>query len=101
MGKRRIVGLTLAVLTAVSLIVGSLQRPPEEVASAYCNEHGLTADKLALLGYRSNAMPVASRQTIEFQIKGSNPPKKLVVTLHQAIYFLPWHVVQSREESLR
>lgn len=55
-------------------------------------------ENLALLGYQSSGNLLAKQETVEFQVKGVDPAKKVVVELRQVAYFLPWHVVESHEE---
>ena len=55
---------------------------------------------LAGLSELAEARPITAWETVEFQVKGAKPPKKLVVELRQAVYFLSWHVVEFREEAL-
>jgi len=98
---RLIAGITIGLLVAASLIAGYMQPSPVDVAREHCTEQGVGAEKLAMLGFRGTQIPVGARETVEFQIKGANPPKKLVVELRQPAYFLPWRVVEFREEALR
>ena len=98
---RLIAGITIGLLVAASLIAWYLQPSPVDIARQRCTEQGFAAEKLAMLGYRGSQIPVGASETVEFQVKGANPPKKLVVELRQPVYFLPWQIVEFREEALR
>jgi hypothetical protein len=98
---RLIVGITIGLLVAASLVAWYLQPSPVDVARQHCMEQGVAAEKLATLGYRGSGNLFDKRETVEFQVKGADPPKKLVVELRQPVYFLPWQVVEFREEALR
>jgi hypothetical protein len=98
---RIIAGIMIGLLVAASLVAHYLQPSPENVAEQHCTEQSVATEKLAMLGHRGSQMPVGAWETVEFQVRGTNPPKKLVVELRQPVYFLPWQVVEFREESLR
>ena len=98
---RLIVGITIGLLVVASLVASYLQPSPADVARQHCTAQGVAGEKLAILGYRGWQIPVAAWETVEFQVRGANPPKKLVVELRQPVYFLPWKVVEFREEALR
>jgi hypothetical protein len=91
----------IGLLVAASLVASYRQPSPVDVARKHCTEQGVAADTLAILSYRSSQLPVGSRETVEFYVKGAKPPKKLVVELRRPVYFLPWQVVDFREEALR
>jgi hypothetical protein len=59
---------------------------------------GRSVENLVLLGYHGSGALWAKRATVEFQVKGTNPAKKLVVELRQPVYFLLWQVMDFREE---
>jgi hypothetical protein len=98
---RFIAGIAVGLLVAASLVASYRQPSPVDVARKHCTERGVAAETLATLGYRGSPSPVGARETVEFQVKGAKPPKKLVVELRQPVYFLPWHVVELREGALR
>jgi hypothetical protein len=95
---RLIAGITIGLLVAASLVAWYLQPSPVDVARQHCTEQGVAAEKLAMLGYRGSGNLFGKRETVEFEVKGANPPRKLVVELHQAAYFLPWQVVELRQQ---
>jgi len=94
-------GITIGLLVAASLIAWYRQPSYLDVSRQHCTEQGVAAEKLAALGYRSSETPVGARATVEFQVKGANPPTKLVVELRRRVYFLPWQIVEFRKEGLR
>ena len=94
-------GIVIGVLFLASLGLSFTQQPPLEVARAYCISKGVRADDLALLGYRGSSGVFGNSETVEFQLKGSTPQKKLVITLRQALYFLSWQVVDFHEDTQR
>ena len=95
---RLIAWITVGLLVAASLVAWYNQPSPLDVARQHCTDHGVAAEKLAVLGYRGSPRPVGAWETVEFQVIGARPPKKLVVELRQGVYFLPWRVVEFREE---
>ena len=95
---RIIAGVAIGLLLLGSLVAAFLHPPALEVARGHCSEHGFQAENLAVLDYRGSGNLFCKRETVEFQVKGASPPKKLVVELHQAAYFLPWQVVELRQE---
>jgi hypothetical protein len=54
---------------------------------------------LALLGYQGSGNLFGRKETVRFQLQGPEPAKRLVVELRQPAYFLPWQVVDFREEA--
>jgi hypothetical protein len=94
-------GIAFGLLVFASVVASYLQPSPEDVARQQCTEQGVAAEKLAILSHRGSRMPVGAWETVEFQIKGSNPPKKLVAELRQPVFFLLREVVEFREEPLR
>ena len=44
-------------------------------------------------------MGFGNQETVEFLVKGTGRTNKIVVELRQPAYFLPWQVVESREEA--
>lgn len=99
MKRLRIMGATaVGLLIAASLVAAVRQPSALDVARGDCAERGFPAENLALLGYRVGGSPPDQRQTVEFQIKGADPPKKVALVLRRPVYFLPWKVVDFREE---
>jgi hypothetical protein len=96
---RVIAAIVVVVLLVVSIVVSSQLPPAVEVARDHCSGKGFPAQNLALLGYHGSNGLVANRQTVEFQLTGANPAKRLVVELDQPVYFLPWQPVSFREEA--
>ena len=96
---RLIAGIAIVLLLGVSIVVSSQLPSPVEVAQEFCSAKGFPAQNLGLLGYRGSNGLFANRQTVEFQLKGTNPAKRLVVELNQPVYFLPWQTVDFREET--
>ncbi|MSR79900.1 MAG: hypothetical protein EXS11_04155 [Gemmataceae bacterium] len=96
---RLIAGIAIVLLLGVSVVVSFQLPAPIEVAQKVCSEKGFPAQNLALLGYRGSNGLFANWQTVEFQLKGANPAKRLVVELNQPVYFLPWQTVDFREEA--
>ncbi|MGO8748106.1 MAG: serine/threonine-protein kinase [Thermoguttaceae bacterium] len=97
---RLVAGITIGLLVAASLVAWYRHPSAVDVARQHCIEQGVAAEKLALHGYQASLMPVGAWKTVEFFVKGAKPPKKLVVELRQPVYFLPWQVVEFREEAL-
>jgi hypothetical protein len=97
--NRLIVTLLFGLLFAAGLVAAYLQQEPEGVARAACAERGVGAGGLALLGYHNTGWPIAQRASIEFQVQGAKPPKKIKVELYRWTYFLPWRVENIREEN--
>lgn len=97
---RLVAGITIGLLVAASLVAWYRHQSAVDVARQHCIEQGVAAEKLALHGYQASLMPVGAWKTVEFFVKGAKPPKKLVVELRQPVYFLPWQVVEFREEAL-
>jgi hypothetical protein len=91
-------GIAISLLLVVSLVVSFLQPSPVDAARSHCSEKGLPVENLVLLGYRGSGKLFCQQETVEFQVKGANPEKKIVVELRQPVYFLPWQVVEFREE---
>jgi hypothetical protein len=97
--NRLIVTLLFGLLFAAGLVVAYLQPTPMSVAQAACAERGVGADGLALLKSRRTGRLFVRHETLEFQVRGANPSKKIVVELHQWAFFLPWRVTDVREEN--
>lgn len=87
----------LGVLLVGSFVISSQLPSPVEVAKIHCSEKGIPAESLALLGFKGSSGLFANRQTVEFQIKGADPAKRLVVDLTQPVYFLPWQLLSFLE----
>ena len=96
---RVIAAIVVVVLLLVSIVISWLLPPPVDVARDFCLKKGFEAQKLTLLGYHGSNGLIGNRQTVEFQLAGANPPKRLVVDLDQLVYFLPWQLVSIREEA--
>jgi len=94
---RVIAGCVIGLLVVVSCIVSFLQPSSVDVARSHCSEKGLQVEKLILLDDRSSGDFFGNSGTVEFQVKGANPPKKVVVELLRPVYFLPWQVEKIRE----
>jgi hypothetical protein len=95
-----IVGIGIALLLLASVVGSFLQPSPVDVARDYCSAlRGVPVQNLDLLGYRSSGFLFDNRQTVEFHMKGADPATKAVVELRQLVYFLPWRVVEFREEA--
>jgi hypothetical protein len=64
-------------------------------------EKGHPVENLLLLGYRGSGglLGIGNQETVEFQVNGPGRAQKIVVELRQAAYFLPWQVVEFREEA--
>ncbi|MFI5380921.1 MAG: hypothetical protein ACHRHE_16605 [Tepidisphaerales bacterium] len=97
---RLIAGITIGLLVAASLVASYRQPSPVDIARRHCADRGVAAEKLSMLGHRGSRILVSAWETVEFQVKGTDPPRKLVVELRQPIYFLPWHIMHFREEPL-
>jgi hypothetical protein len=97
---RVIAGIAIVLLLVVSVVVAYRQPSPLDVAQDYCSEKGFPAETLAVLSHSGSFGLFANRQTVEFRVKGTNPGRRLVVELHQPVYFLPWRPVGLREEAL-
>jgi hypothetical protein len=91
-------GVAIGLLLVASVAVSFLQRLPADVARSHCSEKGVPVVNLVLLGYHGSGALWAKRETVEFQVKGTKPAQKVVVELRQPVYFLPWQVVDFREE---
>src|SRR3981081_2191315 len=99
MKRNRIIAvIAIGLLLVASLVSAFFQPSPMEIARAHCSERGFQAENLALLGYRDSGTLFGKTGTVEFQVKGANPARKMVVELRQSMYFLPWQVVDFREE---
>ena len=96
---RVIAGIVIGLLLVASFVVSFILPSSVEVAKNYCSKRGVQAENLELLGFRSSSGLFGTRGTVEFQVKGVNPAKKVVVELRQPMYFLPWQVVEFREEA--
>jgi hypothetical protein len=90
--------LAIGLVLTTSVALSFLQPSPVDVARSHCSENGVPVENLVLLGYRGSGALWAKRETVEFQVRGTNPAKKVVVELHQPVCFLPWQVVDFREE---
>jgi len=95
---RVIAEIAIGLLLVVSVVVSFLQPSPVDVARSHCSDQGVPVENLALLGFRGSGTLFGKRETVEFQVQGANPAKKMVVELRQPAYFLPWQVVAFREE---
>ena len=98
---RVIAGVAIGLLLVASFVVSFLQPSPVDVARRHCSEKGLPVENLVGLGYRGSGglLGFGNQETVEFQVKGADRAKKIVVELRQPAYFLPWQVVEFREEA--
>jgi hypothetical protein len=94
---RIIAGTVVGLLLLASLVAALLQAPALEVARNHCAQRGFKAEHLVVLGYRGTGNLFGREETVEFQIKDANPPRRVVVELRQPAYFLPWQVAEFRE----
>jgi hypothetical protein len=85
--------LAICLLLATSVALSFLQPSHVDVARSHCSEKGVPVENLVLLGYRGSGALWAKRDIVEFQVKGTNPAKKVLVELRQPVRFLPWQVV--------
>jgi hypothetical protein len=100
MKKSRFIGRVLIlVLVGASVVAAFLQRDPLAVAKEACAERGIGPDGLVLLGYDRHGRLLGRRETVRFERKGPGPAKQVVVELLQHAYFLPWQVLEVREEA--
>jgi hypothetical protein len=95
---RLIAGITTGVLLVVSLAIWYRQPSPVEVARRHCADRGVAPESLALLEYRGSGGPFGQSETVEFDVRGADPAKHLVVELRRPAYFLAWQVAGFREE---
>lgn len=97
---RIIVAIALALLFGASLVTAFLQQSPVEVAREHCIESGFRSENLVFREFRRTGglFGIGNRETVEFLVKGTDPPKKVVLELRQPVYFLPWKVLELREE---
>jgi hypothetical protein len=93
-------GIAIALLLVASFVVSFLQPSPVDVARRHYSEKGLPVENLVVLGYHGSGglLGFGNQETIEFQVKGPGRAKKIVAELRQPAYFLPWRVVEFREE---
>jgi hypothetical protein len=98
---RIIAGIAIALLLGASFVVRFLQPSPVEVARGHCAQRGFQPENLVVRGFRGSGglLGIGNRETVEFEVKGANPSKKVVVELRQAVYFLPWQLLEFREEA--
>jgi hypothetical protein len=96
---RFIVGVTVCFLAVASLVAWYRQPSPVDVARRHAAEQGIAAESLVLLGYEGSGNLFDRKETVQFQLPGAKPAKKLVVELRQPVYFLAWQVVDFREEA--
>jgi hypothetical protein len=92
------VGAAVCLFVAASLVGAYMQTSPVEVARRHAVERVVAGESLLLLGYQSSANLIGRKETVRFQVQGAKPPKKLAVELQQPVYFLPWQVMDVREE---
>ncbi|HEX4592515.1 MAG TPA: hypothetical protein VH120_21480 [Gemmataceae bacterium] len=97
MKKNRVLfGTLLGLLIAVSLVAAYLHPDPLAVARAACAERALPIESLAAL--RTSGLLFGSKATVEFYTPAGLPVKRIAVDLSQPAYFLPWQVVEVREQ---
>lgn len=95
---RLIAGIAVGALLLASLVLSFAQPAPLEVARAYCLGKGMRAEDLTLLGYEWSGGVAGNHETVEFQVGGSTPHKKVQIKLRQLLYFLRWQVVDFHGE---
>jgi len=81
MRRAHVISWFLIGLFLASLVAWYVQPSAVDVARRHCREQGVAGEDLALLGYRGSGHLFEMKETVEFQVKGRNPPKKLVVEL--------------------
>lgn len=86
-------------MVVASVVAAYLQPSPSDVARAHVSQQGTPAESLSILSSVSSNSIVAASATVTFQVKGAVPPKKLFVAMGRPVYFLPWQVVEYREEA--
>src|SRR5262249_43721900 len=96
---RLIVGITVCLLVLASIVAMYLQPSPVDVARQHCAEQGIAAESLVLREFHGTGTLFGKEETVRFQLKGAKPAKDLVVELRQPAYFLPWQVVNLRQET--
>jgi hypothetical protein len=82
--------LIVGVLVGLSFLVASRLPLPTDLAREYCAAQGIPAQNLALIRYQSSDRIFANNATVEFQVTGANPARRVVVELNQPVYFLAW-----------
>ena len=95
---RVIIGVGVLLLLLASVAVTWLQPSAVEVARARCLSEGWRAEDLVLREYRGTGTLFNQRETVEFQVKGAQPPKTVRVELRKPVYFLGWQVMEVGEE---
>jgi hypothetical protein len=103
MKRRAVAGIVLAVFVA-GLVIWCLQITPADVIEAarrHGVEKGWQAEDLVVQDYHTTGNLFGSKATVEFQVKGSKPPKKVVVELRRPGYSRTWQVEEFREEAHR
>ena len=95
---RVIVGVGVLLLLLASGAVTWLQPSAVEVARARCVSEGWRAEDLVLREYRGTGTLFNQRETVEFQVKGAQPPKAVRVELRKPVCFLRWQVMEVGEE---
>jgi hypothetical protein len=94
-----LVGFLVVALLGVSVLAMYCVEPAMDVAKAECARRGYADKDLSLRGFRGSGGLFGMTQTIQFNVAGVNPPKKLVIDLRQSTYFLSWRVESVREEA--
>lgn len=93
-----VVVVVLLVLTAVASEF--LQPGALDVARARCAEQGWPADRLAVAKYaRTGTVLFGDDATVEFLVRGTDPPKRLRVTLRRPAFLLGWQVEDCQEQA--
>ncbi len=93
--------ILLAVVAGLVFVLNLLSytgdRAIRDLAIEKCQEKGLQQQDLYLLEFRYeptllNYLGFAHRGTVEFQIRGAEPPKKVRVELVRHANLMPWEV---------
>jgi hypothetical protein len=103
MKQRAVAGIVVALLVA-GLVIWCLQVTPAdavEIARRHCVEKGMNAEDLLTEQYHTTGNLFGWKATVEFQVKGSKPPKKVVVEMRRPGYSRTWQVEDFREEAQR
>jgi hypothetical protein len=98
-----IAGVAIVLLVLSSVVAWYVQAPPTAVARKYLVDQGVAAEGLELAGFQDHGIvpviPFPKDATVEFRVKGAEPPRKLEVNLSRTVYFLPWHATGFREKA--
>ena len=95
---RVIIGVSVLLLVLASVAVTWLQPSAVQVARVRCLSEGWRPEDLVLREYRGTGTLFNQRETVEFQVKGAQPPKAVRVELRKPVCFLRWQVMEVGEE---